>query len=65
VFGNSGGTWTQKAELAASDAAANDEFGWSVAVDGTTLVFGGPAPRIPRREWRTRLVVGAADERRG
>lgn len=32
--------WIQEAELITSDGAANDEFGWSVAVDGTTIVVG-------------------------
>jgi len=34
--------WTQKAKLTASDAAANDEFGYSVAVSGDTVVVGAP-----------------------
>ena len=32
--------WTQMAKLTASDGAAGDEFGISVAVDGDTLVIG-------------------------
>jgi hypothetical protein len=40
VFGNSGGIWSQQAELASSDGAYNDNFGWSVSVSGTTLVVG-------------------------
>ncbi len=32
--------WEQKAKLTASDGAANDEFGISVAVDGNTVVVG-------------------------
>jgi len=42
VFTVSGGVWTQQAELTAGDAAANDSFGTSVAVngDGTTAITG-------------------------
>ena len=40
VFGESANTWTQQAELTASDGAASDDFGYSVAVSGTTAVVG-------------------------
>ena len=40
IFVRSGSTWTQQATLAASDGAANDQFGWSVAIDGGTAVVG-------------------------
>jgi len=42
-----GGTanWVQVAKLVASDAAANDWFGSSVAVDGDVAVVGAPADR--------------------
>jgi len=42
VFVRSGTSWTQQAELLASDAAANDNFGWSVSVSGDTVVVGAP-----------------------
>jgi hypothetical protein len=35
-----GGAWEQVAKLTASDAGANDHFGISVSVDGTTAVVG-------------------------
>ena len=35
-----GGGWSQVAKLTASDGAATDEFGYSVAVDGDTIVVG-------------------------
>jgi hypothetical protein len=35
-----GGAWTPHAELTPSDAVANDEFGYSVALAGTTLAAG-------------------------
>ena len=37
---DSGATYGQVAKLTASDAAAGDYFGWSVAVDGSTVVVG-------------------------
>ena len=40
VFTKDSGVWSQKAKLIASDGAANDEFGISVAVDGGTVVVG-------------------------
>jgi hypothetical protein len=40
VFTRSGATWTQEAELNASDAAANAEFGFSVDIDGDTIIVG-------------------------
>ncbi len=54
VFASSGGTWTQQAELTASDGAANDQFGWSVAVSGNTALVGAPGHWIGSNE------VGAA-----
>ena len=40
VFVPSGTTWTQQQKLVASDGAANDDFGISVALSGDTLVVG-------------------------
>lgn len=40
VFVRTGGIWTQQAKLIASDATANDNFGWSVALSGDTIVVG-------------------------
>ena len=40
VFTKVSGVWSQKAKLTASDGAADDEFGISVAVDGDTVVVG-------------------------
>ena len=40
VFTKVSGIWGQRAKLTADDAAANDEFGISVAVDGDTIVVG-------------------------
>ena len=40
VFVLSGTTWSQQAELTASDGAPGDEFGTSVAISGDTVVIG-------------------------
>jgi hypothetical protein len=40
VYVQSGTTWTQRAELTASDAVANDNFGISVATTGSAAVVG-------------------------
>ena len=40
VFAWNGSTWTEQQKLTASGGAANDYFGTSVAVDGTTVVVG-------------------------
>ena len=52
VFVESGTTWSQQAELAASDGAADDDFGVSVAVSGSTAVVG--ARLHGRLEWQLR-----------
>ncbi len=40
VFTRSGTTWTQQAKLTASDGAAVDLFGYSVALSGDTILIG-------------------------
>ena len=40
VFVRGGGSWSQQAKLVAGDAAADDYFGWSVALDGDTALVG-------------------------
>ncbi|MDP2600865.1 MAG: cadherin-like beta sandwich domain-containing protein [Deltaproteobacteria bacterium] len=40
VFTRSGTTWTQQAYLKGSNAAAGDQFGFSVAISGDTVVVG-------------------------
>jgi FG-GAP repeat len=42
VCERTGTAWTQHAKLTASDAAATDEFGWSVAILGSTAFVGAP-----------------------
>jgi hypothetical protein len=43
VFLRSGSTWSQQAKLTASDGAESDEFGFSVAIAGSTAVVGAAA----------------------
>lgn len=40
VFQQSGTAWTQQAILTASDGAAGDLFGWSVAISGDSVIVG-------------------------
>ncbi|HKC84366.1 MAG TPA: FG-GAP repeat protein, partial [Blastocatellia bacterium] len=42
VFTRSGAVWTQQQKLIAQDGAANDIFGYSVAISGDTVVIGAP-----------------------
>jgi nucleoside-specific outer membrane channel protein Tsx len=46
VFVEKGGTWTQQAELTASDGAGSDYFGASVAVNSNTVVVGAPYHQV-------------------
>ena len=40
VFKRTGSTWVQEAYLKASNAGANDYFGWSASISGDTVVVG-------------------------
>ena len=40
VFTRSGGTWTERARLLASDKASGDRFGTAVALEGNTALVG-------------------------
>jgi hypothetical protein len=40
VFVRNGTTWTEQQKLTAADGAAGDEFGWSVAIAGETIIVG-------------------------
>ncbi len=42
VFTRSGSTWSQQAKLTASDGAAGDKLGYSVAIENDTVVSGAP-----------------------
>jgi len=43
VFVRNGSTWTLQQKLTASDGAANDELGWSAAIENDTIVLGASA----------------------
>lgn len=38
VFNNNGSTWSEQAKITPADIAAEDRFGWSVAISGDRLV---------------------------
>ena len=40
VFVRNSGVWTQQAYLKASNSESGDQFGWSVAISGDTVVVG-------------------------
>lgn len=42
LFARSGGTWSQRAYIKASNTGEGDEFGLSLALSGNTLVIGAP-----------------------
>jgi hypothetical protein len=44
IFSDTGGKWTQKAELTppAADAQPTGDFGWSVSISGKTVAVGAP-----------------------
>ena len=46
VYQRTGDSWTQTAKLTASDRAGGDYFGYSVAIDGDTIVAGAPRSNV-------------------
>jgi uncharacterized protein (TIGR03437 family) len=42
VFVRSGTTWSQQSKLTVSNGAANDWFGYAVAISGETVIIGAP-----------------------
>ena len=43
IFDLSGGNWNERADISlGSDASGNDQFGWSVALDGNRALVGAP-----------------------
>ena len=46
VFNRQGGSWVEMQKLTASDGAAFDSFGFSVAVSGSTIVVGATFDNI-------------------
>lgn len=49
--------WKQLAELTASDAAGNDELGYSVAISGNTIAVGAPYETIGTNEHQGAVYV--------
>ena len=46
VFNRQGGSWVESQKLTASDGAGADLFGFSVAIDGSTIVVGAQGDNI-------------------
>jgi FG-GAP repeat len=46
IFVRSGSSWNQVQKLTASDGAAFDTFGYSVAISGDNVVLGAPNDNI-------------------
>ena len=46
VFVGSGAMWTQQQQLTAADGAAGDQFGYSVAISGDSIVVGAFADQV-------------------
>ncbi|MEK7950058.1 EF-hand domain-containing protein [Luteolibacter soli] len=42
VFTHTGSTWTLRTVIAGAEGTAREDFGWSLAVSGTTLLVGAP-----------------------
>ena len=57
VFTRNGSTWSQQAKLTASDAMANDAFGFSVSVSGDTVGVGAPGVNVPGMKHRDSAYV--------
>ena len=63
VFRRSGDRWTETAKLTASDGLGLDNLGWSVALEGDTIVAGAPlddGPNIEQGSVYTFARSGAA-----
>ncbi len=42
IYTRSAGNWTQQQEITASNAAIDDDFGYSVDIDGDSIIVGAP-----------------------
>ncbi len=62
VFTSSGGSWSQTQKLTASDGASLDEFGWAVALDGSTALVGAPYANVDfKSEQGVAYIYGGSD----
>ena len=57
VFTESNGTWTQTQKLTASDGATNENFGESVALEGSTALIGAYNATINGHQWQGAAYV--------
>ena len=57
LFVRSGTSWSQRPRLLASDGAANDGFGWSVALSGDTALLGADYDDVDSMEGRGSAYV--------
>ncbi len=57
MFTQSGSSWTQRAELTASDGAAGDNFGYSVAISGNTVVVGAGWAKVGGNTYQGAVYV--------
>ena len=46
VFVRNGSVWTQQAKLVANDGSTDDNFGYSVAISGDTIIVGSPFDNV-------------------
>jgi FG-GAP repeat len=62
VFGRSGDRWFEQATLTAADVRADNRFGTSVAIDGTTAIVGAPlAPTHPDHNGAMYVFVSSGE----
>jgi hypothetical protein len=47
IYSRTGTTWTEEARINASDGGYFDQFGWSIAIDGNTVIAGAPGETSP------------------
>jgi hypothetical protein len=59
VFVRSGGTWSQQADLTASDATKGESFGESAALSGSTAVVGAPTQPFGTSTGAAYVFVGS------
>ena len=56
------GNWSQDAYIKASNAGANDHFGWSVSISGTTIVVGARKERSNQKGITNTDGAASADD---
>ena len=63
VFDEAAGDWSETQKLAANEGTAGDQFGYKVAIDGTTALAGAPfAPIDGHSEQGAAYVFGGAGD---